>query len=206
MGSELGVTADSKPSLVINSASIFWIVFGNVWTLAVVAGMIYLIVNRNSPTIRIRGLGLSLSAIVFLHLFFWACQYGVMIGPVQPMVSQFWVMGIYLPCGIGLFHASNSRFLHIAKLQKRYFRPESRLLESRPDSQSGGSLIRRFQRLSYNTKTLIIVGASLFFQIFLTILMYLISRKFHSSWGIPGTEVTGTPMEQAAEQGRGWEW
>lgn len=36
--------------------------------------------------------------------------------------------------------------------------------------------------------------------------MYLISRKFHSGWGIPGTEVHGTPMEQKVQQGRGWEW
>ena len=36
--------------------------------------------------------------------------------------------------------------------------------------------------------------------------MYLVSRKFHGGWGIPGTEVTGTAMEQKAEQGRGWEW
>ena len=36
--------------------------------------------------------------------------------------------------------------------------------------------------------------------------MFLISRKFHSGWGISGTEVTGTAMEQKAEQGRGWEW
>ena len=36
--------------------------------------------------------------------------------------------------------------------------------------------------------------------------MYIISPKWHSSWGIPGTEVTGSPMEQKTEMGRGWEW
>lgn len=34
----------------------------------------------------------------------------------------------------------------------------------------------------------------------------MISRKFHPSFGIPGTEVSGTPMEIAMQQGRGWEW
>jgi len=35
----------------------------------------------------------------------------------------------------------------------------------------------------------------------------LISRKFHSDFGIPGTEVYGdTWQEVAAKQGRGWEW
>ncbi|PHH86596.1 hypothetical protein CDD83_10008 [Cordyceps sp. RAO-2017] len=36
--------------------------------------------------------------------------------------------------------------------------------------------------------------------------MFVVSRKFHSSFGIPGTEVHGTYMEQKTEQGRGWEW
>lgn len=40
----------------------------------------------------------------------------------------------------------------------------------------------------------------------MTIFMYLISRKFHDSFGIEGTGVTGTPMEQKVAQGRGWEW
>jgi hypothetical protein len=36
--------------------------------------------------------------------------------------------------------------------------------------------------------------------------MYLVSRKFHRSWGIPGTEVNGTDMEQKMAMGSGWEW
>lgn len=36
--------------------------------------------------------------------------------------------------------------------------------------------------------------------------MYIISRKYHSSWGAPGTGVHGSEMEQKAEMGRGWEW
>lgn len=36
--------------------------------------------------------------------------------------------------------------------------------------------------------------------------MYVISRKWHSSWGINGTEVTGTDMERKMLMGRGWEW
>jgi len=39
------------------------------------------------------------------------------------------------------------------------------------------------------------------------VIVYMISRKFHPDFGIPGTEVTGnSPMEIAMKQGRGWEW
>ncbi len=43
-------------------------------------------------------------------------------------------------------------------------------------------------------------------QLLLTLLMYLISRKFHPAFGIPGTEVHGTPTEQKRDEGKGWEW
>ena len=40
----------------------------------------------------------------------------------------------------------------------------------------------------------------------MTLVMYLLSRKFHPSFGIPGTEVHGTPAQQARDKVRGWEW
>ncbi|KAJ5807986.1 hypothetical protein N7474_009255 [Penicillium riverlandense] len=203
MGSELGITAHTKPGLAITPVSIWWVCWAGVWTVCVALGMAYLIVHRNTPTVRIRGLGLSLSAVVLLHMYWASVQTGVMIGPVMPGDAQYWIMGTYLPCGMALFHASNSRFLHVAKLQKKYVQPRNSVCGSPSQRRS---LISRFHRLPYTTKTLIIVGILMVVQIFLTVLMYLISRKWHSSWGIPGTEVHGTPMEKMMEQGTGWEW
>ena len=75
-----------------------------------------------------------------------------------------------------------------------------------PEAKPKGGLFARFRQLEYTKRIVILVSIAMIFQIFLTVLMWVISRKWHSSWGIPGTEVTGTPMEQATEQGRGWEW
>lgn len=37
--------------------------------------------------------------------------------------------------------------------------------------------------------------------------MYLMSRKWHESWGIPGTEVQGsTESDRREKMLRGWEW
>ncbi|KAJ6120644.1 hypothetical protein N7523_004924 [Penicillium sp. IBT 18751x] len=205
MGSELGVTADSKSELNTSAVSIFWVTFGCIWTAIIVAGASYLIVNRNTPTIRIRGLWLSLAAVAFLHLYAWSVQFGLLIGALMPGDVEFWIMGTYLPCGIALFHASNSRFLHVAKLQKKFIHHDG---HSRPDAPAPAKrgLLAKFRRLDYTAKTVWLVSIAMVVQVFLTILMYLISRKWHSSWGIPGTEVTGTIMEQKSEQGRGWEW
>jgi len=206
MGSELNVKPDSKAEISLTPVSIWWCVWAVVWTIPVGLGMVYLIRNRHSPILRIRGLGLSLSAVVLLHIYWILVQVGLMYGAVAPGDTEFWIMGLFLPIGISLFHASNSRFLHVAKLQKKYVDGGKAILYSNPEPKNNRGLINRFHNLAYNTRILILVGAGIFVQIFLTTLMWIISRKYHSTWGIPGTETTGTMMEQKSEMGRGWEW
>ncbi|KAJ5204488.1 uncharacterized protein N7498_005367 [Penicillium cinerascens] len=207
MGSELGVSANSKAELNTSPVSIWWVTFGCVWTAVIVAGASYLIANRNTPTIRIRGLWLSLSAVLLLHLYGWSVQFGLLVGNLMPGDVEFWIMGTYLPCGIALFHASNSRFLHVAKLQKKYIHHDGQnLINSTAQAKRNSGLLGKFRRLDYTARVVYLVSIAMFVQIFLTILMFIISRKWHSSWGIPGTEVTGSAMEQKSEQGRGWEW
>ncbi|EAW11112.1 uncharacterized protein ACLA_067510 [Aspergillus clavatus NRRL 1] len=205
MGSELGVRPDSKPEPIYSPVSIWWATWAGVWTLAVASGMAYLISRRNMPILRMRGLSLSLSAVVLLHLYYVPVQFGTMIGPIVPGDAQFWIMGTFLPCGIALFHASNSRFLHVAKLQRKYVYNDSRLIEIPPNRKKGG-LLGRFQRLEYDTRILILVGIGMIAQILLTVVMWLTSRKWHPTWGIPGTEVHGAKMAQLSAMGRGYEW
>ncbi|KAJ5280938.1 hypothetical protein N7478_006310 [Penicillium angulare] len=206
MGSELGVTADSKSEVNLSPVSVWWICYGCIWTFFVCLGIVYMVIHRNSPTIRIRGLGLMLSSIFFLHLYFWSVQFGLCLGNIMPGDAMFWFMGVWLPVGLSLFYASNARFLHIARLQKKYAYPCSRLPGDSSKFRRQSGLIGRFHRLDYSSKSFLVVGVLMFIQIGLSVLMYLISRKYHPSWGIPGTEVTGTPMEMKAKEGRGWEW
>lgn len=209
MGSELGVNPDSKPQASYDPVSIWWATWAAVWTCAVASGMAFLVIRRQSPVLRVRGIWLSFAAIVFLHLYWASVQFGTMIGAIMPGDAQYWIMGLWLPWGIALFHAYNTRFLHVAKQQKKYAHPDHRPFRPMPlplDSKGKGSLMARFRALDYNTRTLIVVGIAMVFQLFLTILMWLISRKWHRTWGIPGTEVHGTPMEQLTAMGQGWEW
>ncbi|KAM4065863.1 Regulator of G protein signaling superfamily [Hirsutella rhossiliensis] len=206
MGRHLGVRADPEPAPVLTTAGIFFICLTCVWTVLVVAGMSYLIVRRHTPLLRIRGLYLSLSAITLLHLYWISVQLGITIGPLAPAQAEYWVMGIYFPFGIALFHASNSRFLHVAKAQKKYAQHGSSVAKGPSKARCTGGILGHFRRLDYTSKILLVVGLGMLFQLFITILMYVISRKFHRSWGIAGTEVNGTEMEQKMAMGRGWEW
>lgn len=167
MGSELGVTADSKAEPLITSVTTWWSCWACIWTVIVASGIAFLIVNRKAPVLRVRGLGLWLAAIVMLHLYWITIQIGLMLGPLMPGDAEFWVMGLYLPLGIALFHASNSRFLHVAKAQKKYTQRDS-TPESPSDSKKGG-LIDRFRRLDYSKKMIVVVGFGMLVQVRLCI-------------------------------------
>ncbi|KAM6506415.1 hypothetical protein FSOLCH5_013396 [Fusarium solani] len=193
-------TAKAEPRL--DALGIFWMVFTFAWTFMLAGGMYFLWRRRNMPLLRIRGLPLSFTAIILLHLYWGAVQTAYVWFPLVTPQVEYWVMSTYLPFGIALFHASNSRFLHIAKTQKELFAASSHEKPRRAKSGLKG----RIQTFNYTKKILILVGLGMAFQLFLTIFMFLISRKFHPSFGIPGTEVTGTEDYQKSQMGRGWEW
>lgn len=163
MGSELGVKPHSQPKINLSPVSIWWAVWACFWTVVVVLGMAFLIVNRNAPTLRVRGIGLSLSAIGFLHLYWISVQFGVMIANLMPGDAEFWIMGIYLSCGMALFHASNTRFLHVAHTQKKYVQNDESVNNEKSTPKAG--LVERFRRLDYSTKVLVVVGIGMLFQV-----------------------------------------
>ncbi|KAI5455910.1 hypothetical protein BGZ63DRAFT_518698 [Mariannaea sp. PMI_226] len=198
------VEAKAQPHANLNGLGIFWLVFTLLWTFIVVSGMIFLWRRRDMAILRIRGLPLSFLSITLLHLYWGAVQTGYVWFPLAAPEIEYWIMSIYLPCGIALFHASNSRFLHVAKAQKELFASDSASIKSKRANTK--SFFRRFRSLNYTRKILILVGAGMICQLLLTIFMYLISRKFHPSFGIPGTEVTGTEDIQKSQMRRGWEW
>ncbi|KAH7165278.1 hypothetical protein EDB81DRAFT_754053 [Dactylonectria macrodidyma] len=207
MAESRSASASAKPQAQLDALGIFWIVFALSWTVVVAAGMTFLYRRRDMPMLKMRGLGLSLSAVTLLHLYWGAVQTGYCYGPIWPSWVEFWIMNLWLPFGIALFHASNSRFLYVASGQRRRFVDEKDdASKANRNTKTSTTLVGRFKALDYTHKMLLLVGAGMAFQLFLTIFMFLVSRKFHSSFGIPGTEVTGTDSEQANQQKRGWEW
>lgn len=160
MGSELGLTADTPHELKLDGLAIFYGVFACAWTLCLAVGAIFLYRRRDSPVLRIRGILLSFCAVGFLHCYFISVQLGYMTGPVMPGDAEYWIMGTWLPLGIALFHASNSRFLHIAKKQRRFVQK----MDEKPKPSEKG-LLARFRRQSHTRKVFLLVGAGMAFQV-----------------------------------------
>lgn len=153
-----------KPEPRLDALGIFWIVFALAWTFILAGGMYFLWRRRDMPLLRIRGLPLSFAAIILLHLYWGAVQTGYVYFPLWTPEGEFWIMSTYFPFGVALFHASNSRFLHVAKQQKELFAMDEKS-PSKSNRSRPGSLIARFKSLDYNKKIYITIGAGMAIQV-----------------------------------------
>ncbi|KAI9152119.1 hypothetical protein HJFPF1_09343 [Paramyrothecium foliicola] len=199
------MAGDNGPQLGLDAVGIFWIIFAIIWTIFLLCGILYLHANRHIPLLRIRGLPLSFAAVTLLHIYWLAVQLGYIYGSLMSPGVEFWIMGIWLPCGIALFHASNSQFLYVAAAQKKYARPTS-INTDISNIPRSTTLLGRYRQMKYTKRMLVLVGSGMVIQVLLTVIMFLVSRKFHPSFGIPGTELYGSPTEQKTNGVRGWEW
>lgn len=215
MSSELGLSGPTIPRARLDGVGIFWITGCSIWTVLISCGMSFLWRKRHLPFLRIRHLAVTFSATILLHLYWITIEIGYTLADLQPEEVEFWLMSILYPAGLGLFFYGNAELLHVAKLQKKYAdwnsSSDTELLHKTSSSETPPKsklhrAWRQIQQLEFSTKALIFVAVGMFLQIFLTVLMFLISRKYHSSWGIPGTQVTGSWWERHIGQGRGWEW
>lgn len=121
------------------------------WTAALVGGMLFLQRHRHLPCIQIRRLPLLFAGVGSLHAYGCVALSVYTFFPIFPCNSEFWLMSIYLPFGIAMFHAANSQFLHIASRQKQFARM-STLSDRRPLDE------RQAERLAYSRFSRILRG------------------------------------------------
>lgn len=192
---------------------IFYVTFAAIWTTIVLSGMAFCLYNRHIPALRVRSLPLVFTGIFMLHLYWCMAQVVYPAGPTLPLVVayevQYFVMSIWFPLGIALFHAANLRFLRVAALQRQF---ESTNLGVRTRTNAGRSassatLLRRWRSIGHDDKIFVLIGVGMVLQIILTFAMWAACSKYHPGFGIVGTGITGESLpEQIISLGRGWEW
>lgn len=147
---------------------VFYVTFAALWTAIVVAGMSFCWYNRHHPIMRIRALHLSFSGIILLHVYWVLAQIVYPIGATMPILIaydvQYFVMGIWFPLGIALFHAANLRFLRVAKLQRRFTHPELRRIRG-GDGRKSSSWIGRFRNMEYDRKVSVFITIGVVIQV-----------------------------------------
>lgn len=155
---------ETKPTARVDSLAIFYAVLAGTWTCCLVAGVTFLLRNRDSPILRIRGIALSIFAVGFLHCYWVSVQFGYTTGPVMPGDAEYWIMSTWLPLGIALFHASNTRFLHVARAQRRFVAYEKVEAGQQTNGRRKG-LLARFHRMGHTSKVFALVGAGMVFHV-----------------------------------------
>ncbi|OAA62295.1 Regulator of G protein signaling superfamily [Cordyceps fumosorosea ARSEF 2679] len=205
-----GITVYNLPTAppIWDKLGIFYITWAVAWTTLVFSGMAFCWINRKSPILKIRGLPLSFGAIILLHSYWILAQITYPIAHTMPLVLaydiQFFFMGIYFPLGIALFHASNLRFLHVAKLQKQFTHPDLLRPKTRGCDGAKTSLLCRLRNMAYTKRIMSFISIGM---VLLTVACWFAVKKYHPTYGLPGTEMKSTTLpEQVAELGRGWEW
>ncbi|KZM22623.1 uncharacterized protein EKO05_0009652 [Ascochyta rabiei] len=196
-----------------DSLGIFYVTYVAVWTAIVAPGMAFCLCNRHIPALRMRSLPLAFSGLVLLHLYWCMGQFVYPIGATMPVVVayevEYFIMGLWFPLGIALFHAANLKFLKVAELQKQFESTspsvKSRVGQGRNVPQM--TWMARLRAMDRDKKTFVLIGVGMVFQVILTIGMWAACRKYHPGFGIAGTEIKGESLqEQAINLGRGWEW
>jgi hypothetical protein len=92
------------------------------WSFILACGMGFLFYYRKIPGLQLRRLPLVFASIISLHCYWTVCMLGYIIAPFAPCAAGFWMMSIYLPIGVAIFHLANSRFLDIASRQIQFTR------------------------------------------------------------------------------------
>jgi hypothetical protein len=136
------------------------------WNIVLFAGMVFLWIHRLDPSLRMRRLPLLLAGVFSLHVYAALCIIAYPIGPSISCTLEFWVMSIWLPFGIALFHAANSQFLHLASRQKQFVRmsalKEHRSIDEEKAQAIANSRWRRMlaglERADNINRTLICIG------------------------------------------------
>ncbi|KAH7089512.1 hypothetical protein FB567DRAFT_590325 [Paraphoma chrysanthemicola] len=206
-----GLTIYNLPPMRPNwdRVGVFYVTFCAIWTTIIMLGMAFCWYNRTLPILRVRGLPLAFGSVIFLHLYWIMAQITYPIGATMPIVIaydvQYFVMGTWFPLGIALFHASNLRFFYVARLQKQFAQPGFQ--RSRNQTVSTSSWLGRLRNMTYTSKVMTFIIAGMVVQTLLTVGMWLVCKKYHPGFGIPGTEIKGATLpEQLIDLGRGWEW
>ncbi|KAF1845210.1 uncharacterized protein K460DRAFT_311365 [Cucurbitaria berberidis CBS 394.84] len=203
-----------RPELRLDRIGATYVGLAIAWNITLAAAMLFLWTHRQQPSLRMRKLPLMFGGVLSLHVYGNLCIIAYPIRFVFPCNVEFWIMSIYLPLGIALFHAANTQFLHLASRQKHFAHistlKDHQSIDEEKAQQVSNSRWRRIvagvERADNVERTLVLIGVGLVVQLALTVLVFFGSRKFHSGYGIFNYTVQGTGMEVRMSCAKGWEW
>ncbi|KAL6245573.1 hypothetical protein RBB50_007572 [Rhinocladiella similis] len=170
------------------------------WTCLLLPVAIFLIRNRQLPFLRMRNIPLAVSAVAVLHVYWVLCMIAYVLNGFFPCATEYWIMSIYLPLGIALFQATNAQLFATATAQKRYIQGDIAVTTKGMQARGWRKYWQKLRAYNATKNTMAWIGIAMSVQILLALIVFLVSRKFHPSFGTTGVITTRAGCR------RGWEW
>lgn len=170
----------------LDPAAITYITIAVIYTVLLAFGLVYIGIYRQQPAIQLRGAKrlIGTCIVIFLAVVAALAKY-----PTHNAFScdiEFWYMSVVFPLSVALFQVSNVRLLAISLEHQRRRYANRWLVRKVPFGYYPARMLKWYQNLAYDQKTLVWVVAGYVLQIAMTFIMYFGSRRFHSATGIFG--------------------
>ncbi|KNG86218.1 integral membrane protein [Aspergillus nomiae NRRL 13137] len=173
--------ASTYPDGIFDSLGKFYVSVAIVWTVALLVGSVFLVINRHEQCIRIRNLPLALSAVLCLHIYWILCMLAYTMAGAYPCGVEYWIMSIYLPLGIALFQANSMQLLSVSGIQEKMLHTAHQPQKSSrgPGSKCPSQYWRQWKEMNLVHRTEVAIAVGMAVQLCLSLSVYLASRKFH---------------------------
>ena len=112
------------------------LIFAGVYSIIFYAMCAIVWANRKHPVIKMRNMGLAISSLLVLHVYFFMIFLAYVLNGNYPCELEFWIMSFYLPVGIGLFQAQNQQLLLVSRAQSKLIYMED-TFKSLPPTRPG---------------------------------------------------------------------
>lgn len=132
------------------------------WTSILLFGILWLILHRRLPFIRIRNLPLAITSTVFLHIYLVKIWLAYTTNGHFACSAEFWIMSIYLPFGIALFQAYLSQLRSVWEQQQRLVLSSS---DGTCNDAKTTNPLQRWRSLSRLHKSYFLIGIGMLVQV-----------------------------------------
>lgn len=141
------------------------------WTVILYSGILWLVVHRNLPYLKIRNMRLAITATSFLHVYFVKILLAYTTNGHFLCSAEFWIMSIYLPFGIALFQANMVQLLSISVQQRRLLDGERPPSWKQSYPREFRDFWSRWRSLNALKKTYGLIGIGMLLQVHLHLVL-----------------------------------
>ncbi|KXT07592.1 hypothetical protein AC578_10215 [Pseudocercospora eumusae] len=150
------------------------------WTAILLAGIVWIIRNRNLPLVRMRNVPVAITSVIFLHVYLVKILLAYTTNGHFLCSAEFWIMSIYLPFGIALFQANLAQLYSISEQQKKLL--SSTASVSSLLSRRSRNPLKLWNSLSQLKKTYVYIGLGMFIQFIISAVLYATTPELQGDW------------------------